>query len=51
MHDVEIIRPTGDDLDAMGPNMLDRARRPAVAMQAYATASEVFRRLDPPTAG
>lgn len=47
---VEIIRPTGDDLDAMGPNMLDRARRPAVAMQAYATASEVFRRLDPPTA-
>ncbi len=45
---VEIIRPSADDLDAMGSNMLDPRRRPAVAMQAYSTASEILRRLDPP---
>ncbi|MCP5027579.1 MAG: hypothetical protein GY929_14985 [Actinomycetia bacterium] len=35
---IEVIRPTGDDLDAMGVNMLDGQRRAAVALQAYNTA-------------
>ncbi|MCP3856391.1 MAG: hypothetical protein GY724_02530 [Actinomycetia bacterium] len=36
--EVVVIRPTRDDLDAMGSNMLDRNRRAAVALQAYTTA-------------
>ena len=39
---VEIVMPASDDLDAMGANLLDPRRRPAVALQAYATASEQF---------
>ena len=39
---VEIVMPASDDLDAMGSNLLDPRRRPAVALQAYATASEQF---------
>lgn len=35
---VEVIRPTVNDLDAMGSNMLDTRRRAAVALQAYTTA-------------
>ena len=35
---IEVIRPTRDDLDAMGSNMLDGRRRAAVALQAYTTA-------------
>lgn len=35
---IEVIRPTRDDLDAMGANMLDGRRRAAVALQAYTTA-------------
>lgn len=45
---VEVVRPTADDLDAMGPNMLNPTRRAAVAMQAYATTSELLRRSDAP---
>lgn len=37
---VEVIRPSVDDLDAMGTNMLDGQRRAAVALQAYTTAVE-----------
>lgn len=36
---VEILRPTPEDLDAMGSNMFDARRRPAVAFQAHASAS------------
>lgn len=39
---VEIVMPASADLDAMGNNLLDPRRRPAVALQAYATASEQF---------
>lgn len=39
---VEIVMPASADLDAMGSNLLDPRRRPAVALQAYATASEQF---------
>ncbi|WP_419945505.1 patatin-like phospholipase family protein [Candidatus Poriferisodalis sp.] len=39
---VEIVMPESADLDAMGNNLLDPRRRPAVALQAYATASEQF---------
>jgi NTE family protein len=39
---VEIVMPAAADLDAMGSNLLDPRRRPAVALQAYATASEQF---------
>ncbi len=39
---VEIVMPASADLDAMGGNLLDPRRRPAVALQAYATASEQF---------
>ena len=39
---VEIVMPASADLDAMGANLLDPRRRPAVALQAYATASEQF---------
>ena len=39
---VEIVMPASADLDAMGDNLLDPRRRPAVALQAYATASEQF---------
>ncbi len=41
---VEIVRPTVRDLDAMGTNLLDRSRRPAVAVQAHASASARFAR-------
>lgn len=40
-----VLRPTADDLDAMGPNLLDPQRRPTVAMQAYSSASDRFREL------
>ena len=36
---IDVIRPTKDDLDAMGSNMLDGRRRAAVALQAYTTAA------------
>ena len=39
---VEIVMPAAADLDAMGNNLLDPQRRPAVALQAYATASDQF---------
>ena len=39
---VEIVMPAAADLDAMGNNLLDPRRRPAVALQAYATASDQF---------
>lgn len=39
---VEIVMPASADLDAMGNNLLDPRRRPAVALQAYATACEQF---------
>ena len=39
---VEIVMPASADLDAMGSNLLDPRRRPAVALQAYATAFEQF---------
>lgn len=39
---VEIIRPTTKDLDAMGNNLLDPKRRPAVALQAHATGCAQF---------
>ena len=39
---VEVVMPASADLDAMGSNLLDPRRRPAVALQAYATASEQF---------
>ena len=37
---VDVIRPSRDDLDAMGPNLLDGQQRAAVALQAYTTAAE-----------
>ncbi len=39
---VEIVSPTDSDLDAMGNNMLDPKRRPAVALQAHTTACAQF---------
>lgn len=39
---VEVVMPAAADLDAMGNNLLDPRRRPAVALQAYATASGQF---------
>lgn len=36
---VEIIRPTPADLDAMGSNLMDPQRRPAIACQAYSSAT------------
>lgn len=48
---VEIVRPSIEDLEAMGPNLLDPKRRPAVAFQAHASACARFSRLpDPPSA-
>ncbi len=41
--------PASADLDAMGANLLDPRRRPAVALQAYATASEQFTARPPVT--
>ena len=46
---VEILRPTDEDLDAMGSNMLDPRRRPAVAFQAHASACAQLSRLPAPT--
>jgi NTE family protein len=46
---VEILRPTPEDLDAMGSNMLDPRRRPAVAFQAHASASAQLSRRPHPT--
>ncbi len=49
---VEILRPTPADLDAMGSNMLDPRRRPAVAHQAHASAcTRLGRRPSPLAAG
>ncbi len=45
---VVIVRPNPEDLDAMGSNMLDPARRPAVAFQAHASASALFGSLPHP---
>lgn len=45
---VEILRPTPEDLDAMGSNMLDPRRRPAVAFQAHASASAQLSRRPSP---
>lgn len=39
---VATVMPATADLDAMGNNLLDPRRRPAVALQAYATASDQF---------
>lgn len=45
---VEMVRPGREDVDAMGQNFLDPKRRPAVALQAYATAStHLARRPNP----
>jgi hypothetical protein len=38
--DVEVIRPTRADLDAVGTNLLDGRHRAAVALQAYNNAVE-----------
>ncbi|MFV0523301.1 MAG: patatin-like phospholipase family protein [Acidimicrobiales bacterium] len=43
-----IVRPKREDLDAMGPNMLNADRRASVAIQAHATASAYFRLLGVP---
>lgn len=48
---VEILRPSPQDLDAMGSNMFDHRRRAAVAFQAHASASATLSRLDPPSVG
>ncbi len=47
---VEILRPTTADLDAMGSNLLDPRRRPAVAFQAHASASAQLGRRPSPLA-
>lgn len=45
---IEILRPDGKVLDAMGGDLLDPARRPAVALQAYETASARLARKPSP---